>query len=63
MVNIIEGVKRFSPAMFFIFVFSKVLVGIGIGVLLVQYLAPYGWWFLIGGVGLSLLCFILALRG
>jgi hypothetical protein len=46
--------------MFFVFVFSKVLVGIGIGVLLAQYLAFYGWAFLIVGVALSLVCLILA---
>ncbi len=62
MANLIEGVKKFTGPMFVIFVFSKVLVGIGIGVLLAGYLAPYGWWFLIPGVVLSISCAFLALN-
>lgn len=62
MVNLIAGVKKLSSPMFGVFVFSKVLVGIGIGVLLIKYLAPYGWWFLVTGVVLSLLCAVLALK-
>ena len=62
MVNLIERVKKFSAPMFIVFVLSKVLVGIGIGVLLVQYLAPYGWPILIAGVVISLICVVLALK-
>ena len=62
MVNVIEKVKKFSAPMFIVFVLSKVLVGIGIGVLLVQFLAPYGWPILITGVVVSLICVILALK-
>ena len=62
MPNLIAGVKKFSAPMFFIFAFSKVLVGVGLGVLLIQYFAPYGWLFLIAGVVLSLLCLIFALK-
>ena len=62
MTNLMAAVKKFSPPMFFIFVFSKVLVGIGIGVLLAQQLAPYGLWFLIVGVILSTICVVLALK-
>ena len=62
MASLIAGVKKLSSPMFVIFVFSKVLVGVGIGVLLVKYLAPYGWWFLIVGVVFSIICVILALR-
>ena len=62
MVNVIEKVKKFSAPMFIVFVFSKVLVGIGIGVLLVQFLAPYGWPILITGVVVSLICVVLALK-
>ena len=62
MANVIAGVKKLSAPMFFIFVFSKVLLGIGLGILLVGYLAPYGWAFLVIGVALSLICLILALR-
>ncbi|MBL7157681.1 MAG: hypothetical protein ISS92_05955 [Candidatus Omnitrophica bacterium] len=62
MTNLIAGVKKLSNPMFVIFVFSKILVGIGIGVLLANCLAPYGWWFLIPGVVLSLICVVLALK-
>jgi len=62
MVNIIAGVKKLSSPMFFVFAFSKVLLGIGLGVLLVGYLAPYGWAFLIIGVVLSLACLVLAIK-
>ena len=62
MANVIAAVKKLSPPMFFIFAFSKVLVGIGIGVLLAQQLAPYGWWFLIVGIILSIICVVLALK-
>ncbi len=62
MANLIAGVKKLSPAMFVIFVFSKILVGIGIGVLLVAYLAPFGWLLLIVGVVLSIICAILAIK-
>ena len=57
---IIDGVKQFSTPMFVIFVLSKLLVGIGLGVLLVQYLMPYGWWFLIVGVVVSIICIVVA---
>ncbi len=62
MANLIAGVKNLPASMFFVFVFSKVLVGIGLGILLIRYLAPYGWGILVVGVGLSLACVILALK-
>jgi len=62
MADIIAGVKKFSPSMFFVFVFSKLLVGIGIGVLLAQQLASFGLWFLIVGVVLSIICLVAALK-
>lgn len=62
MASFIAGVKKLSSPVFIVFVFSKVLVGIGIGVLLARYLMPYGWWFLIVGVVFSLICGILAIR-
>ncbi len=62
MANLIEGVKKLSTPMFVVFVFSKVLVGIGIGALLAGCLAPYGWWFFIAGVVLSIICATLALK-
>ena len=62
MTNIMDGVKRLSAPMFVIFVLSKVLVGIGIGILLIRYLYQYGWWFLIAGIALSLICLIIAAK-
>ncbi len=62
MKKIVDGIKKFSLFWFFIFTFSKLLAGIGIGVLLVKYLEPYGWSFLILGIGLSLTCIAKALR-
>lgn len=62
MANLIAGVKKLSSPMFVVFVFSKVLVGIGIGVLLVAYLAPFGWLLLIVGVVSSIICAILAIK-
>jgi hypothetical protein len=62
MKDLIAGVKKFSVPMFIIFVFSKLLVGIGLGVLLAKALAPFGWWFLILGVVLSAICVMQALK-
>lgn len=62
MASLISGVKKLSSPMFVIFVLSKLLVGVGLGILLVQYLAPYGWWFLIVGVVLSIICAIVAIK-
>ena len=62
MANIIEGVKKLSSPVFIVFVASKILVGIGLGVLLVNYLASYGLLLLIVGVVLSAICAVLALK-
>ncbi|MGD2278548.1 MAG: hypothetical protein PVH45_00455 [Candidatus Omnitrophota bacterium] len=61
MVNLMERVKNFSAPMFILFVLSKVLVGIGVGVLLARFLAPYGWPILIAGILISAFCVALAL--
>ncbi|MDD5644096.1 MAG: hypothetical protein PHO00_01445 [bacterium] len=62
MADLIGGVKKLSSPMFIIFVVSKILVGVGLGILLVKYLVPYGWWFLVTGIVLSLICLILAIK-
>ncbi|MBN2190297.1 MAG: hypothetical protein JW728_03705 [Candidatus Aureabacteria bacterium] len=62
MADLIGGVKKLSSPMFVIFVVSKILVGAGLGILLVAYLASYGWWFLVTGIVLSLICLILAIK-
>ncbi|MFH1305411.1 MAG: hypothetical protein ABIH74_03305 [Candidatus Omnitrophota bacterium] len=54
--SIIDKVKQLTGPMFFLFVFSKVIIGIGIGVLIAGNLLPgSGWWILTGGVILSIL--------
>jgi len=62
MLGLMNKVKRLSPPMFVIFVLSKLIVGVGLGILLIQYLAPYGWWFLIVGIILSVFCVVKALQ-
>ncbi len=58
----ISGAKKLSTPMFIVFVLSKVVLGIGIGVLLYAYLAPYGWWFLGVGLIFSLICLAVAVK-
>jgi hypothetical protein len=60
--NPIVEAKKLSTPMFIVFVLSKVVLGIGIGVLLYAYLAPYGWWFLGVGLIFSLICLGLILK-
>ena len=53
--NLIEQVKKLHAPMFVVFVGSKVIVGIGLGVLLANYLVGFGWWILLLGVVLSII--------
>ena len=62
MKSLIGGVKKLSNTMFVVFTASKLLVGIGIGVLFAKSLALYGWWFLIVGIVLSIICAVLAYK-
>ena len=62
MVNLLNGVKKFSAPMFFTFVVSKVVLGIGLGVVLYQYLQPIGWLCLIVGIVVSVACVVLAAK-
>lgn len=62
MANLVEGVKKLSFPMFFIFVVSKLFVGLGLGILLYKYLAPYGWPLLAIGAIASLVCVLLAAK-
>jgi len=62
MTSPIDGVKKFSGPMFVVFVLSKVLIGIGVGVLLAAYLIPYAWPILIVGVAVSAVCLGMALK-
>jgi len=52
--GVIDKVKALPTPMFILFVSSKVIGGIGIGVLLGQALHGLGWWILILGVILSI---------
>ncbi len=60
--NWIDKVEHFSHPMFIMFVFSKIMVGIGIGVLLANYLLPYGWPILVVGMILSITCLGIAFK-
>ncbi|MDD3295787.1 MAG: hypothetical protein PHU64_00320 [Candidatus Omnitrophica bacterium] len=60
MKNLIAGVKKLSEPMFIVFAVSKLLVGLGLGILLANYLMPLGWPALIIGVILSVICIVLA---
>ncbi|GEM_PF-540479 len=54
--SIIDRVKQLTGPMFFLFVFSKIIIGIGIGVLIAGSLLPgSGCWILAGGIILSIL--------
>jgi len=62
MKGLIDGVKKLSAPMFIVFVTSKALIGTGIGILLAQSLASYGWLFLGVGVVVSIWCAVLAVK-
>ena len=53
-----DGVRKLPTPMLIVFVASKFILGIGIGVVLAQYLAPAGWWFIIIGFVLSLIAML-----
>jgi len=62
--GLIEKVKGLSSPMFFLFVFSKLIIGIGIGVILAGYILPgSGWWIILGGVILSIMPAVKAFAG
>lgn len=48
--KLINKLKRLSDKLLFLHFLAKLVLGIGIGVLLYQYLEGYGWW--IVGLGL-----------
>ena len=48
-----DGIRKLPTPMLGVFVVSKLILGIGIGVVLAQYLAPAGWWLIIIGLVLS----------
>ncbi|MFC1559888.1 hypothetical protein ACFLZ2_02060 [Candidatus Margulisiibacteriota bacterium] len=50
----IEKVKSLSNMMLCLFVFSKVVIGFGLGVLLASYVMDLGWWIIGAGIVLSL---------
>jgi len=62
MANLIKQVKKFSEPMFVVFVFSKLLVGVGIGALFANVLRPLAWPILCIGVIASLLCLTIAIK-
>lgn len=60
--NLIKQVKKLKTPMFILFVISKIIVGIGLGVLLAGILQGTGWWILILGIILSAIPAIKAIR-
>jgi len=59
-----EPGKMTSPSLFFMFVFSKIILGIGIGILISDYLLPgVGIWILIAGIILSVIPLIKSSAG
>ena len=59
--SVIDKMKGLSPPMFVLFVSSKFVVGVGIGVLLARYLTGFGGWILLVGVALSIVVLVKAL--
>ena len=49
-----DGVRKLETPMLVLFVFSKFLIGLGLGVLLATYLLDWGWWLLLAGILLSI---------
>ena len=53
--SLIDGAKKLSNFDFVLFVASKLVVGLGLGILLAGVLAGWGWWLLIIGVVVSVI--------
>ncbi len=53
--SILDKVKSLPNPMFVLFVSSKVIAGIGIGVLVSSCVKGFGWWILLLGIALSIL--------
>ena len=51
--SLIDGAKKLSQTDFIFFVFSKLILGMGLGILLAGPLAGLGWWLLIIGIVIS----------
>ena len=58
-----DGVGKLSTPVLVLFVVSKIIVGIGIGILLANWLPGAGWWLVLLGVVLSIPPGIKVLRG
>ncbi len=51
--SLIDGAKKLSPADFILFVASKLVLGVGLGILLANVLSGWGWPLLIIGIIVS----------
>jgi len=52
--SLIDKVRQLPTLSLVLLVAGKLVIGIGLGVLLVQYLIGYGWWLIILGIAISL---------
>jgi hypothetical protein len=51
--SLIDGAKKLSNFDFILFVVSKLILGIGLGILLAESLSGWGWWLVIIGIVIS----------
>ena len=58
----IDKVRKFSNPMLILFVASKAVIGVGIGLILAQYIARFGLWILLIGIALSIPGWLEALK-
>ena len=62
--SLIDGLKKLAPPMMVLFVVSKIILGVGIGMLISGYFLPgFGWWVFWGGVILSVIPAVKVLAG
>ncbi|MGB2629922.1 MAG: hypothetical protein WBD24_00765 [Candidatus Omnitrophota bacterium] len=53
MVNLVDRLRALHGSMIGLHIFSKVLIGFGLGVVFAKHLAGLGWWIVLLGVVLS----------
>jgi ABC-type spermidine/putrescine transport system permease subunit II len=58
-----DNFRKMSTSMIVLHVASKVIIGIGLGALLAEWIAPVAWWLVIAGIVLSIPPIYLILKG
>lgn len=51
--SLVDGLRKLPTPMITLHIFSKVLIGIGIGSLFANFIVGVEWWLIIGGIILS----------